>query len=68
MSAIRRCLAMTLGAVALALLFVAIGVPGAVVWALAPVTVCLSMVVLMTREGDVDAGLRRFESSRSTDQ
>jgi hypothetical protein len=54
---------MTLGVVSLALLLVAIGVPGAVVLALAPVAVCLSMVLLMTREGDVEAGLRRYTQS-----
>lgn len=63
MNAIRHCLAMTLGVVALALLLVALGVPGAIVFALAPVAVCLSMVLLMAREGDVDAGLRRYEAS-----
>lgn len=63
MNAIRHCLAMTLGVIALALFLVALGVPGAVVFALAPVAICLSMVLLMTREGDVDAGLRRYEAS-----
>ena len=54
---------MTLGVVALALVLVPLGVPGAVVFALAPVAVCLSMVLLMSREGDVDAGLRRYRAS-----
>ncbi len=63
MNAIRHCLAMTLGVIVLALFLVALGVPGAVVVALAPVAICLSMVLLMTREGDVDAGMRRYEAS-----
>jgi hypothetical protein len=54
---------MTLGVIALALFLVALGVPGAVVLALAPVAICLSMVLFMTREGDVDAGMRRYEAS-----
>jgi hypothetical protein len=63
MSAIRHCLAMTLGVIALASFLVALGVPGAVVLALVPVAICLSMILLMTREGDVDAGLRRYGAS-----
>ncbi len=63
MNAPRPCLAMTLGVVAFAFLLVALGVPGAIVFALAPVAVCLSMILLMTREGDVDAGLQQYEGS-----
>ena len=63
MSAIRHCLAMTVGVVAVAVFLVALGVPGAVVFALAPAAICLSMILLMSREGDVDARLRRYEAS-----
>ena len=63
MNAIRHCVAMTLGVIAFAVFLVALGVPGAFVLALAPVAICLSMILLMTREGDVDAGLRRYQAS-----
>ncbi len=63
MNAIRQCLAMTLGVIALAVFLAALGVPGAFLLALAPIAICLSMVLLMTREGDVDAGLRRYQAS-----
>lgn len=54
---------MTLGVIAVAVFLVALGVPGAFVMALAPVAICLSMILLMTREGDIDAGLRRYQAS-----
>jgi hypothetical protein len=63
MNAIRLCVAMTLGVIASAVFLVALGVPGAFVLALAPVAICLSMILLMAREGDVDAGLRRYQAS-----
>ncbi len=63
MNAIRHCAAMTLGAIALGVFLVALGVPGAFVLALAPIAICLSMSLLMTREGDIDAGLRRYQAS-----
>jgi hypothetical protein len=40
-SLIRRCLAMTIGAVALAAVLIALGVPGATILAFAPLVVCL---------------------------
>ena len=40
-SLIRRCLAMTIGAVALVAILVALGMPGATILAFAPVVVCL---------------------------
>jgi hypothetical protein len=46
-SMIRRCLAMTVGAAALAALLFAIGVPGAVLLALAPALVCVGMHLVM---------------------
>ena len=64
MTAVRHCLAMTLGVVALAVLLLALGAPSALVLAVAPVAVCLLMVGLMAREDDVEAGLLRFESSQ----
>jgi hypothetical protein len=42
-SMIRRCLAMTVGAVALAAVLLAVGVPGGVLLALAPLLVCVGM-------------------------
>jgi hypothetical protein len=66
MSSIRQCLAMTLGVIALALFLVAIGMPGGVVFALAPVAICLSMVLLMARGDRVEEGLRRFNASSDT--
>ena len=42
----------------MAVFLVALGMPGAFVLALAPVAVCLSMILLMTSERDIDAGLR----------
>ena len=63
MNAPRPCLAMTLGVVTFAFLLVALGVPGAIVFALTPVAICLSMILLMAREGDVEAGLQRFGGS-----
>ena len=66
MRAFRHCAAMILGVIALAVFYVALGVPGAFVLALAPVAICLSMILLMTREGDVDAGMRRYRASLDT--
>ncbi len=63
MHAIRHCAAMTLGVIAFAVFLVTLGVPGAFVLALAPVGICLSMTLLMMREGDVDAGLSRYQAS-----
>ena len=44
-SMIRRCLAMTVGALAVAAVLLAAGVPGAVLLALAPALVCVGMHV-----------------------
>jgi len=46
-SIIRRCLAMTVGALAVAAVLLAAGVPGAVLLALAPAIVCVGMYVVM---------------------
>jgi hypothetical protein len=46
-SMIRRCLAMTVGAAALAVVLLAAGVPGAVLLALAPALVCVGMHLVM---------------------
>jgi hypothetical protein len=44
---VRRCLAMTVGALAVAAVLLAAGVPGAVLLALAPALVCVGMHVVM---------------------
>ena len=44
----RRCLAMTAGAVFLALVLLAAGVPGAVLLGVAPALVCVAMHMLMS--------------------
>jgi hypothetical protein len=46
-SMVRRCLAMTVGAAAVAAVLLAAGVPGAVLLALAPALVCLGMHLVM---------------------
>ena len=46
-SLIRRCVAMTVGAVALAAVLVALGVPGATILAFAPIVVCLGAHLVM---------------------
>ncbi|NJD27178.1 MAG: DUF2933 domain-containing protein [Chloroflexi bacterium] len=46
-SMVRRCLAMTVGAGALAVVLLAAGVPGAVLLALAPALVCVGMHLVM---------------------
>ena len=46
-SMVRRCLAMTVGAGALAVVLLAAGVPGAVLLALTPALVCVGMHVVM---------------------
>jgi hypothetical protein len=46
-SMVRRCLAMTVGAAVLAALLLAVGVPGAVLLALAPALVCVGMHLVM---------------------
>jgi hypothetical protein len=46
-SMVRRCLAMTAGAAALAVVLLAAGVPGAVLLALAPALVCVGMHLVM---------------------
>ena len=46
-SMIRRCVAMTVGALAVAAVLLAEGVPGAVLLALAPALVCVAMHVVM---------------------
>lgn len=46
-SMVRRCLAMTVGAGALAAVLLAAGVPGAVLLALAPALVCVGMHLVM---------------------
>lgn len=48
---LRRCLAMTLGIVALALVLAAAGVPGASILSLAPLALCLAMHLLMGHHG-----------------
>ncbi len=63
MNSVRNCLAMMLGVVAVGLLLATLGVPGAVVIAVAPVAICLSMVLLMTREDDIESGLRMYRAS-----
>ena len=45
--AVRRCLAMSAGAVFLALVLLAAGVPGAVLLGVAPALVCVAMHLLM---------------------
>lgn len=46
-SMVRRCLAMTVGAGALAVVLLAAGTPGAVLLALAPALVCVGMHLVM---------------------
>lgn len=46
-SMVRRCLAMTVGAAAVAVVLLAAGVPGAVLLALAPALVCVGMHLVM---------------------
>jgi hypothetical protein len=46
-SLIRRCLAMSVGAVALAFVLLAAGIPGATLLAFAPVVVCLGAHLVM---------------------
>ena len=46
-SMVRRCLAMTAGAVLLAAVLLAAGVPGAVLLAVAPALVCVGMHLVM---------------------
>lgn len=46
-SLVRRCLAMSVGAVLLAVVLLAAGVPGAVLLGLAPALVCVAMHLLM---------------------
>ncbi len=53
MTTVRRCLAMTVGAVVLASVLVAAGVPGAVLLAVAPALVCVAMHLAMGH-GDPD--------------
>ncbi len=48
---LRRCLAMTLAVVALALILMVAGVPGASVLGLAPLALCLGMHLLMGHHG-----------------
>lgn len=48
---LHRCLAMTLGIVALALILAAAGVPGASIVGLAPLALCLAMHLLMGHHG-----------------
>lgn len=61
-SILRRCLAMTLGAGLLASVLIAIGVPGSVLLAVAPVLVCVAMHLAMAN-GDAD-GAELFETAR----
>jgi len=46
-SMLRRCLAMTVGAVALAAVLIAAGVPAAALLAIAPALVCVAMHLVM---------------------
>lgn len=46
-TSLRRCLAMTVGALAVVAVLLAAGVPGAVLLALAPALVCVGMHVVM---------------------
>jgi hypothetical protein len=52
-SMVRRCLAMTVGALGVAVLLLAAGVPGAVLLALAPALLCVGMHIVMGH-GDAD--------------
>jgi hypothetical protein len=60
-SLIRRCLLMTIGAVVLALVLLAAGVPGATLLAVAPVVVCLGAHLVMGHGARHGAAARQDE-------
>lgn len=63
-SVVRRCLAMSVGALLLAAALLVVGVPGAVLLALTPVLVCVGMHLLMDHgQGDAE-GRDLLETAR----
>jgi hypothetical protein len=58
---IRRCLAMTIGAAAFALVLLAAGVPGATLLAFAPIVVCLGAHLVMGHGAGHGAATRQDE-------